>query len=62
MTKGMMTMPRWIDACATDDIEEEDLIRFDHDGRTFAIYHSPDGEFLPMVFAPVNKRTWRMGW
>ncbi len=36
----------WIDACAPDDIDEEDLIRFDHDGRTFAIYHSPDGEFF----------------
>jgi len=34
-------MPNWIRACATDDIEEEDLIRFDHDGRTFAIYRSP---------------------
>jgi 3-phenylpropionate/trans-cinnamate dioxygenase ferredoxin subunit len=28
----------WIDACAADDIEEEDVIRFDHAGRTFAIY------------------------
>ena len=39
-------MAQWIDACATDDIEEEDLIRFDHDGRTFAIYRSPDDEFF----------------
>lgn len=38
-------MSQWIDACATDDIEEEDLIRFDHGGRTFAIYHSPEGKF-----------------
>ena len=36
----------WIDACAATDIDEEDLIRFDRDGRTFAIYHSPDGEFF----------------
>jgi 3-phenylpropionate/trans-cinnamate dioxygenase ferredoxin subunit len=27
-----------IDACALSDIEEEDLIRFDHDGKTYAIY------------------------
>ncbi|MEQ8399853.1 MAG: MocE family 2Fe-2S type ferredoxin [Roseitalea porphyridii] len=27
-----------IDACALDDIEEEDLIRFDHGGKTYAIY------------------------
>lgn len=36
----------WIDACATDDIDAEDLIRFDHGGKTFAIYHSPDGDFF----------------
>ncbi|OZA11182.1 MAG: Rieske family ferredoxin [Rhodobacterales bacterium 17-64-5] len=35
----------WIDACATSDIEPEDLIRFDHAGATYAIYHSPDGKF-----------------
>lgn len=39
-------MTQWIDACATDDIDEEDLIRFDHGGATYAIYHSPDGEFF----------------
>jgi 3-phenylpropionate/trans-cinnamate dioxygenase ferredoxin subunit len=36
----------WIEACATDDIEDEDLIRFDHGGRVFAIYRSPEGEFF----------------
>ncbi len=36
-------MPHWIRACATDDISPEDLIRFDHDGLTYAIYHAPDG-------------------
>jgi 3-phenylpropionate/trans-cinnamate dioxygenase ferredoxin subunit len=35
----------WIDACATDDIEEEDLVRFDHAGATYAIYHGADGKF-----------------
>ena len=39
-------MSSWIDACSTDEIDEEDVMRFDHDGRTFAIYHSPDGEFF----------------
>ena len=39
-------MAKWIDACATDDIDEEDVIRFDHEGRTFAIYHSPDDAFF----------------
>lgn len=39
-------MSIWIDACATTEIEEEDVIRFDHGGRTYAIYHSPDGAFF----------------
>ena len=39
-------MANWIDAGAADDIEEEELIRFDHGGRTFAIYRSPDDEFF----------------
>lgn len=38
-------MANWIRACATDDIETEDLIRFDHADRTFAIYRSPDDAF-----------------
>jgi 3-phenylpropionate/trans-cinnamate dioxygenase ferredoxin subunit len=36
----------WIDACATDAVDQEDLIRWDHAGKTYAIYHSPDGEVL----------------
>lgn len=39
-------MPQWIAACGTDDIEEEDLIRFDHAGHVYAIYKSPEGQFF----------------
>ena len=28
-----------------DDIDEEDVMRFDHQGQTFAVYRSPDDEF-----------------
>jgi 3-phenylpropionate/trans-cinnamate dioxygenase ferredoxin component len=35
----------WIEVCAVDDIDEEDVIRFDHDGRSFAIYRSPHDTF-----------------
>ena len=35
----------WIDACSTDDIDEEDVIRWDHEGLTFALYHGVDGQF-----------------
>lgn len=39
-------MADWIEACLVDDVDEEDVIRFDHDGRTFAIYRSPEGQFF----------------
>ena len=36
----------WIDACATDAIDAESVIRFDHAGRTYAIYRNhEDGYF-----------------
>ena len=38
-------MSNWVRACARDDIETEDLIRFDLGERTFAIYRSPEDEF-----------------
>ncbi|BCH22136.1 MocE family 2Fe-2S type ferredoxin [Mesorhizobium sp. L-8-3] len=39
-------MSDWIEACRKDDVDEEDVIRFDHSGRTFAIYRSPDDAFF----------------
>ena len=36
----------WIDACASDDIEEEDVIRFDASGRTFALYRTDDDRYF----------------
>ena len=36
-------MADWVRACACDDIEDEDLIRWDHAGRTYAIYKAEDG-------------------
>ena len=38
-------MTEWIRACAADEIDEEDLIRLDHDGRTFCIYNTEKGFF-----------------
>jgi 3-phenylpropionate/trans-cinnamate dioxygenase ferredoxin component len=38
-------MTQWLDAAAFDDIEDEDVMRFDHDGRTFAIYRIEDNVF-----------------
>ena len=39
-------MPQWVNVCGTDDIEPEEVIRFDHAGETYAIYRSPEGEFF----------------
>jgi 3-phenylpropionate/trans-cinnamate dioxygenase ferredoxin component len=39
-------MANWIEACAADAIDEEDVIRFDSGGKTFAIYHSDDNKFF----------------
>jgi 3-phenylpropionate/trans-cinnamate dioxygenase ferredoxin component len=36
----------WIDACATTDIDAEDVIRFDHGPRTFAIYRNHEDAYF----------------
>lgn len=36
----------WIAACSADDIDTEDLIRWDHAGRSYAIYRSPDDDYF----------------
>jgi 3-phenylpropionate/trans-cinnamate dioxygenase ferredoxin subunit len=35
----------WLEACAVDDVDVEDVLRVDHGALTFAIIHSPDGHF-----------------
>ena len=38
-------MAQWVEACAEGDVDAEDVLRFDHAGRTFAIYRSPDDKY-----------------
>lgn len=38
-------MPEWINACAVDDVEPEEALRFDHASKTFAIFRSPDDQY-----------------
>ncbi len=40
-----MSADGWIAACQANEIDAEDVARFDHGGRTFAVYRSPDDEF-----------------
>jgi 3-phenylpropionate/trans-cinnamate dioxygenase ferredoxin component len=47
----------WTEACAVEDIEQEDVLRFDKDGRSFAVYRSPDGEFFATDGFCTHERT-----
>jgi 3-phenylpropionate/trans-cinnamate dioxygenase ferredoxin subunit len=38
-------MAGWVRVCGVDDVDREDVLRFDHGGRTYAIYRSPDDVF-----------------
>ncbi len=41
----MQQVENWIVACAADDIDEEDVIRFDYEDRSFAIYRTADSKY-----------------
>lgn len=36
----------WVDACAVEDVEEEDLLRWDHGDQTYVIVHAEGGGFF----------------
>jgi len=38
-------MSQWVQACKAGDVAAEDVIRFDHAGRSFAIYRSADDRY-----------------
>ncbi len=35
----------WIEVCGADDIDEEDVIGFEHGGKKFAVYRTPSGYY-----------------
>jgi len=37
------TLVDWQSVCGVDEIEEEDLTHFEHDGKAYAVYHTPSG-------------------
>ncbi|HWU16334.1 MAG TPA: MocE family 2Fe-2S type ferredoxin [Devosia sp.] len=39
-------MTEWIEACGAEDVDGEDVIRFDHGGRVYAIYRSPEDTYF----------------
>ncbi|MBP1962848.1 MocE family 2Fe-2S type ferredoxin [Paenibacillus aceris] len=40
-----MSLGEWIEACRADEVEVEDVIRFDHGDWTFAIYRTENGDY-----------------
>ena len=50
-------MGEWVRACAVNDIDLEDLIRFDHAGATYAVYRSPEDEFFATEGTCTHERT-----
>lgn len=47
----------WIAVCAAGDIDLEDVIPFDHDGESYAIYRSADDEFYATAGHCTHERT-----
>ncbi|MBX3576660.1 MAG: Rieske 2Fe-2S domain-containing protein [Rhizobiaceae bacterium] len=37
---------RWVRVCDVEAVDREDVLRFDHEGRTFAVYRAPDGQYF----------------
>jgi 3-phenylpropionate/trans-cinnamate dioxygenase ferredoxin component len=38
-----MNILQWHEVGASDDLEEEDVMEFEHEGALYAIYHTPTG-------------------
>ncbi len=36
----------WVQVCGTEDIDQEEVLRFDHDSKTYAVFRSPDDEYF----------------
>ena len=35
-------MSSWVDVCALDELDDEDVMRFDHGGHSYAVYRYED--------------------
>jgi 3-phenylpropionate/trans-cinnamate dioxygenase ferredoxin subunit len=40
-----MNILQWHQVCACDDIDEEDVIEFEHEGKLYAVYHTETGYY-----------------
>ncbi len=42
---GKAVVDGWVEVCDTEALSVEDVVRFDHDHRTYAVYRTADGKF-----------------
>lgn len=54
-------MTDWIDACAVSDINQEDLIAWEHDGHSYAIYKTEKGFFATDLMCTHEKESLEEG-
>jgi 3-phenylpropionate/trans-cinnamate dioxygenase ferredoxin subunit len=50
-------LAQWIAACAAGDIDREDVIPFDHDGRAYALYRSRGDQYYATDGHCTHERT-----
>jgi len=36
----------WLDVCSADELEPDDVVRFDHGERTFAVYRTSESRYF----------------
>jgi 3-phenylpropionate/trans-cinnamate dioxygenase ferredoxin subunit len=41
-----MAVAEWIKTCGINEIDVEDVIRFDHEGRSYALYRNAKGDYF----------------
>jgi MocE subfamily Rieske [2Fe-2S] domain protein len=44
-TTQLRTLDGWLEVCDSSSLEKEDVLRFDHEHQTYALYHGADGKF-----------------
>ena len=40
-----MNILQWHEVCASDELDEEDVMEFEREGELYAIYHTPTGYY-----------------
>lgn len=61
--KPQAIIGNWVEVCAVDDLDEEEVIGFEHNGKKYAIYRLQETTSTPVtVYVPTKKWSWPTGW